>query len=245
MNGRLVERAALDSAQRGEMLVLLRSHFEGITVEQFEHDLEAKSWVILVEDTDGRIRGFSTLMIRHGIFRNECFRVFYSGDTIMDRQAWGTTALLRNWYDAVHSIARCDGGGKTYWLLICSGYRTYRILPVFWREFWPRHDAATPPKTQTLMDRLTSEHFGHSYDRDRGLVRLPRAPRLRDDLCQVPTGRLRDPHVAFFMARNPGWRLGDELVCLCDLSWANLNRTGRRVVDAERRTSGAARSALA
>jgi hypothetical protein len=61
----------------------------------------------------------------------------------------------------------------------------------------------------------------------------------------VPAGRLRDPNVAFFMERNPDWTRGDELVCLCDLSRANLNRAGRRVVEAERRTNGAARSAMA
>jgi hypothetical protein len=245
VNGRLVGRVALDAAQRGEMLALLRSHFEGVTAEQFERDLEQKSWVILVEDAQGRIHGFSTLILWHSTFRSERFRVVYSGDTIMDRQAWGTTALLRSWIDAVHRFARCDGDGKTYWLLICSGYRTYRLLPVFWREFWPRCDAATPPQTRALIDHLAAERFGRSYDRDRGLVRFPGAPRLRDELCRVPAGRLRDPNVAFFMERNPDWTRGDELVCLCDLSRANLNRAGRRVVEAERRTNGAARSAMA
>ena len=63
MTGRLVERAALSCAQRGEMLTLLRSHFEGVKTEKFERDLAEKSWVILVEDARRRIRGFSTLML--------------------------------------------------------------------------------------------------------------------------------------------------------------------------------------
>ena len=101
MNGRLVERAALNPAQRGEMLALLRSHFEGVTVEQFERDLDEKSWVVLIEDIEGRIRGFSTLVLWHETFGNRSLPIVFSGDTIMDRAAWGTTTLLRAWFNTL------------------------------------------------------------------------------------------------------------------------------------------------
>jgi hypothetical protein len=95
------------------------------------------------------------------------------------------------------------------------------------------------------MNHLAVERFGRFYDRSRGLVCFPHAARLRDDLCRVPAGRLRDPHVAFFVTRNPGWRRGNELVCLCDVSRANLNRAGRRVIEAKSGTNDAARRDMA
>jgi hypothetical protein len=245
VNGRLMERGALNPTHRGEMLALLRSHFEGVTIEQFERDLEEKSWVVLIEDLEGRIRGFSTLVLWRETFGKRSLSIIFSGDTIMDRAAWGTTTLLRAWFDAVRRLTPRDAGGKVYWLLSCSGYRTYRFLPVFWREFWPRYDAATPTRTQALMNHLAVERFGRFYDRSRGLVCFPHAARLRDDLCRVPAGRLRDPHVAFFVTRNPGWRRGNELVCLCDVSRANLNRAGRRVIEAKSGTNDAARRDMA
>jgi len=39
-----------------------------------------------------------------------------------------------------------------------------------------------------------------------------------------------DPHVAFFVRRNPGHARGDELACLCELNESNLTRAGRRMV---------------
>ena len=41
---------------------------------------------------------------------------------------------------------------------------------------------------------------------------------------------MNDPHVAFFLKRNPGHGDGDELVCLTELSDDNLTRAGRRMV---------------
>jgi hypothetical protein len=40
---------------------------------------------------------------------------------------------------------------------------------------------------------------------------------------------LCDPHVAFFLNRNPGWRRGDELVCLTEIAFENLTPAGRRM----------------
>jgi hypothetical protein len=55
---------------------------------------------------------------------------------------------------------------------------------------------------------------------------------LRGALADIPNGRDRDPHVAFFAGRNPGWAQGDELVCVCPLSADNLTRAGERMVRA-------------
>ena len=110
-----------------------------------------------------------------------------------------------------------------------AGFRTYRFLPVFWRDFWPRWDAPTPPEAQARLDLLARERLGGLYARDQGIVRFPQPQRLRDKLDQVPEGRLADPHVAFFLAKNPGWREGDELACLTEIAEANLTAAGRRM----------------
>jgi hypothetical protein len=53
---------------------------------------------------------------------------------------------------------------------------------------------------------------------------------LRAELQQIPDGRGDDPHIRFFLQRNPGHGHGDELVCLCELSHDNLTAAGRRMV---------------
>jgi hypothetical protein len=53
---------------------------------------------------------------------------------------------------------------------------------------------------------------------------------LKPHLAAVPDGRADNPHVRFFLERNPGHASGDELVCLTELSDANLTAAGVRMV---------------
>jgi hypothetical protein len=191
----------------------MQEYFLGVTPEQFEHDLAEKNQVILLED-GGRLRGFSTLLIY-----DSSARAVYSGDTIVHRDAWGSSALARTWLEAVRVLR------PEYWLLITSGFRTYRFLPVFWKEFWPRHDA---PQRPALLDTLARERCGSRYAD--GLVRFDAPQVLRNGLKEIPPNRLTDPHVAFFAQANPGHDRGDELVCLCPLTPANQTPAGRRLV---------------
>ena len=217
MTGRLVHRSELGPERRQDMLALMRMHFHGVTPDQFHADLEEKNWAILLEDRDGGLRGFTTLHVYAS--KVHPVRVVYSGDTIVDRRARGSTALSRAWIDAVRRLE------ADVWLLITSGFRTYRFLPVFWRSFWPRYDA---PDAPPLLEALARERFGDRYAG--GIVRFERPQKLRGDLAVIPAGRMSDPHVAFFAARNPDWPHGAELACLCDLKASNLTRAGHRMV---------------
>ncbi len=209
------------------MLSLLGSHFHGVTPERFAADLVEKSWVLLLED-EGGLRGFSTLAIYETAGPDgEPLTVVYSGDTIMEKGAWTSTALPKSWIAAVRALRERHPRGRLIWLLLTSGFRTYRFLPVFWRDFWPRHSDAIPEEVQELRDHLARERFGNLYDG--GVVRFSEPQVLREGLDEVPEGRLRDPHVAFFLKANPGWSQGDELVCVTELAEGNLTRAGRRM----------------
>jgi hypothetical protein len=227
VKGRLIRREHLDAAARDAMYRLLASHFEGVSRPRFEADLEEKTWVLLLEES-GELRGFSTLLLYETSLPGEgVCTVVYSGDTIVDPAAWGSAALPRCWIAAVRRLREEHPRGRLWWLLLTSGFRTYRLLPVFWKDFWPRWDAPTPPDIQERIDALARERLGGIY-RD-GLVRFPEPQKLRGELAEVPPGRLQDPHVSFFLDRNPGWTEGDELVCLTEIAEGNLTAAGRRM----------------
>jgi hypothetical protein len=76
---------------------------------------------------------------------------------------------------------------------------------------------------------LAEERLGGLYSKEQGVVRFPQPQRLRGELALVPEGRLADPHVAFFLAKNPGWAEGDELACLTEIAETNLTAAGRRM----------------
>ncbi|HWA25746.1 MAG TPA: hypothetical protein VG734_08805 [Lacunisphaera sp.] len=222
-------RDQVSAERRAAMFALLDGHFAGVTPAQFAADLAGKSHVILLEG-DGRLVGFSTLLIYETFHRGEPVTVVYSGDTIVAPEAWQSPVLARAWIATVNDLRREFSRGRFYWLLLTSGFRTYRFLPVFWREFFPTFDRPTPTATQALMDQLAREKFGDTYDPVRGVVRFPRPQCLRPALAALPPGRESDPHVAFFLARNPGHLQGDELVCVTELTAANLTPAGRRMV---------------
>lgn len=213
------------------MLRLLGTHFEGVDEETFAADLAEKNWVILLEDAHGALRGFSTLLVYQSRVSASPLTVVYSGDTIVDPASWGSPALLLTWLEAVRRLAPVDAG-LVYWLLLTSGYRTYRFLPVFFREFVPRgaEDARGDGAAEAdLLRALAEERFGPRYDPVSGIVRLARPQVLVPALLEIPEGRREDPHVAYFIDRNPGHVRGDELACLTRICDDNLTGAGRRI----------------
>ena len=226
---RLVPRADLSAAQKGEMFELLAHHFDGVTPEQFVRDLAEKNLALLLRRGETLV-GFSTLLAYTTDFAGASVNVIYSGDTIVTPEAWGTMALPRAWVAGVEALRATLPPVRCFWLLLTSGFRTYRFLPVFWREFFPRCDAPTPSERQRLLDQLAAERFGAQFEVRAGLVRFTHPQRLRAGLEEVPPGRNKDPHIAFFLSRNPGHANGDELVCLTELCRENLTAAGRRMM---------------
>lgn len=224
-----VERTELSLPQKEEMFQLLSTHFDGVTREQFARDLAEKNWVVLIRREE-RLVGFSTLHVYETSLAGEPVSVVYSGDTIVAPEAWGSTALARGWITAVNQLRERYPRGKYYWLLLTSGFRTYRFLPVFWREFFPRHEATPTTTLQQLRCHLATERFGDQYNPNTGIVRLHHPQQLRGTLKAIPAERKNDPHITFFAEQNPGHAQGDELVCLTELCDTNLTAAGRRMV---------------
>ncbi len=216
------------------MFELFARSFEGARRECFERDLEQKNWVLLLEQrTSGEgvvLSGFSTLFFYRTVHRGETLNVVCSGDTVVAPEAWGSSVLSAAWIAAVRRLDGKRPASRLIWLLIASGYRTYRFLPVFWREFFPRHDRPAPPEAAELMAGLARERFGTAYHPDTGIVRFAEPQVLTRELRGIPAERLRNPHVAFFARANPGHSRGDELVCLTELADHNLTPAGRRMV---------------
>jgi hypothetical protein len=212
----VVRRTELTRRDRDAMFALYTVYFATSDRLAFERDLAEKEWVILLCDDDGAIDGFSTLMRLHAGDAT----VFFSGDTIVARHRWGTFDLPRLW--AQHVFAHADA--ETYWFLISSGWRTYRFLPLFFREFYPRDVGMKP-----LLDRVAAAKFGEAYDARTGVVRLATPAPLREGVSD-PAARMHDPHVRFFVEANPGHAEGEELACLVRVGVDNLTPAGLRMI---------------
>lgn len=230
-----VPESEVTRAERDEMYRLLQRYFAGTDRARFETDLREKGIVILLRDAaTERIQGFSTLMRIDASIDGKEVVAFFSGDTIVDREYWGETALSRIWgrtvFDEADRIAIERPAASIYWFLLCSGYKTWRFLPVFFKTYYPNAAAPMPPHVRRILDALGSAKFGDEYLPEAGIVRFRAATPLRRGVADVTDGRLRDPGVAFFARANPGHVDGDELACLAELSRSNLTPMARRMI---------------
>jgi hypothetical protein len=226
--GELIARSELSHDDVGEMYRLFRTHFERVSEQRFREDLDEKHWVVRIRDRT-TLHGFSSLRFMRTGSGASGLNVLYSGDTIVAPEARGTTVLARTWINGVRRLSDYYGTSELYWLLLVSGFRTYRLLPLFWKQFFPNWSEATPSSVRAGVDSLAGSMFGNCYDPRAGIVRFANPQPLRPELSHIPEHRLADSHVKFFAAANPGHAKGDELVCWTRLSYDNLTEAGKRM----------------
>lgn len=233
----LIKRGALFTPSEVKELHRLHARFfVNSSWELFARDFTEKDWVIEIRNNDAVI-GFSTIGVSETVWKDRPLVCLFSGDTIVDPAHWQANALIPAFGKF---ILYCnDTYPDTYivWHLISKGYRTYRLLPVFFREYFPRPDIPTPDSVQELLDHLSNSRFDGQYDSASGIVSFDGATDyLCDELAEVLESRRSNPHIRFFLERNSGYRRGDELSCLTDMARENLKPAALKMVDRSRVT---------
>jgi len=226
----ILRQESLAQADREAMVCLYQQYFSSVVNSTFQRDLEEKQWVILLH-SNGVLGGFSTAQLFILVVDGSERVCLFSGDTIVDRKFWNSPALAGSFGQLILKALEIAGDRELYWFLISKGYRTYRFLPVFFHEFYPRFDKPTPHRFQEVLDAVSISKFGGAYDRGSGIVRASaKKDRLRQFMQKIPAGREADPHIRFFLQKNPGHTQGDELACIASLRRDNLNKAAWRVI---------------
>jgi hypothetical protein len=232
---RLTTTADVTPGQRDAMFALMDRHYANVRRDVFDADLVEKPWVILItEPASCELCGFSTQMLLDTAVNGRPIKALFSGDTIIDRSHWGDPALAHVWGRLALSLIDAHPNAELYWFLISKGYKTYRFLPLFFHEYYPRPDEPTPLWVKDVIDALASARYPDDYDAQAGVIRAgPSQYRLRQGLADVTPQRLRDADVRFFHQRNPGHDRGDELCCLAPLTRGNFTAAAYRVIGPE------------
>src|SRR5262245_5926082 len=98
LEARVISETELSCDQREAMFTLMMRHYDNVHRDVFEADLAEKDWVILLEDTtDDSLQGFSTQVLLDADVADRHVRVLFSGDTIVDNEHWGSSALAVAW----------------------------------------------------------------------------------------------------------------------------------------------------
>jgi hypothetical protein len=222
--------AALDAAIRAKAFALFQHAYEGADRTRFERDLDEKQLVILLRDRlSGELKGFSTVLLRDVSTRAGRATVVFSGDTVIDREYWGQKHLQLAFTRLLVTLKLRSPHRGLYWFLISKGWRTYLLLANAFVRAVPRWDGADDRELRRILDAQASARFGPQYDPDRGIIRytIPHE-RVRTGLAPVSDELMSNPHIRFFVERNPGHAEGDELACLAEVRVTDLMKLGLR-----------------
>jgi len=222
--GEIVKVEDLSAQQIKVMYSIMMKYYVNITRNNFFNDLRQKAEVILLCDENDVIHGFTTL----AIFRyDEHTQLLFSGDTIIEKKYWGKNDLMPSWLNNAMSHAE-KFDGKTYWLLLTKGYKTYKFLHTFFHKFYPCVEDETPQKLQEVIDKFAIEQFGNRYQNG---IYTAGKDFLKEEFDDADETKMKNKHTAFFLEKNPNYKIGDELVCLAELSLDNLNRLGLKILE--------------
>ena len=227
-----IQRQSRFSAEEEEQLFRLHARFfRNLDRGVFHADLREKDWVITVSDGQDLV-GFSTIRLYPETVDGRSVRILFSGDTVVHPEYWSRNLLVPPFGAFVARLMEERSGEEIYWFLITKGYRTFMILPVFFRQFVPTLENDTPQGWKQLLDTIAGRRYPDCYDPCTGIVsHCGQRDFLAPELVEVPESRRDGRWVRFFLEKNPGYVRGDELCCLTRISRENIRPLGLRLLE--------------
>lgn len=226
--GKMIEVKALVAEQIQAMFLLMDTFYDQVLYAQFIKDLEEKDYCILLLDEAERIQGFSTQkLMTLQVDQREIHGVF-SGDTIIHRDYWGSMELFKVFTQNFIKIGKSYD--EFYWFLISKGYKTYKMLPLFFNTFYPNYQEIAPDYEKQIMAVFGHSRYPKDYDEETGIIAYHSIKdRLKKGVAEITEKQLKDPDIQYFQKINPKHFEGQDLVCLARLEEDNLKPIARRL----------------
>ncbi len=229
LDGKIVKVELLSEGQKRRMFSLMDEFYENMAWEVFESDLLKKDYCIILYDKNNVIQGFSTQQIISVVLPEKTVYGVFSGDTIVHKNFWATRhplfSIFANFFEEYSRDYE-----DFYWFLICKGYKTYKILPTFFNEFYPNCSATTPEYEQKIMHA-----FGKSYSKDynekSGVIEYSATKdKLKLGVADIDERQLKNKHTAFFVKQNPFHTAGHDMVCITSLHKHNYQKNKEAIL---------------
>ena len=218
----------LDDHLRHQIVDIYLSYYDGSSRSLVLSDLQDKTEILLLFYR-GQLIGFTTLLVYSRNWQGSTIRVVYSGDTIVEKEHWGQQALAFAWIARMGEIKNERPDCPLYWFVIIKGHRTFKYLPVFGKSFYP-HWSDERPDLKDLADMLALEKFGENYNLETGIVEYVESQgHLKEEIMRPTDEEMEKESVKYFLRTNPNYKLGHELVCLCELEEENMKPLAKRI----------------
>ncbi|MBN2534697.1 MAG: hypothetical protein JXB88_17565 [Spirochaetales bacterium] len=232
LTARITKIRFVNTGELREMFLLKERYFTHTDYHVFEKDFLEKDWVIVLQKKDTSIFGFSTIQQIETKENGNDELYLFSGDTIVDMEFWQANMLIPAFGFFMLKCINDFPGRKIYWYLISKGFRTYRLLPVFFKKYYPSHKEDAPPEYRARLDYISIVKFNGNYNPVTGIISFPgQKDCLTKEMAEIPESKRRNSSVRFFLKKNPFYMRGDELACIAEVSRENLTPLANRVME--------------
>lgn len=226
IHSRILKIVDISEEDKYQMLSLMKEFYDNVCDNIFYEDLKDKDYSIILYNNQGFVKGFSTQREVSLKIDGKTIYGIFSGDTIIHKDYWGSLDLYKE-------FARKFVTDKEdfYWFLISKGYKTYKMLPIFFKEFYPNYKSATPSFEKKIINSFGEKYYPKDYDGDSGVIKYKQVKdKLKTGVADITQKHLKDKDIEFFTNRNSNYINGDDLVCIAKLHKDNLKNTGKRLL---------------
>lgn len=213
----------------GIMYSLMAEFYNNTDEDVFKRDFYDKDYCLaMYHETDGLV-GFTTQKIMEVEAAGRQVQGIFSGDTIIHKKYWGDMELFKVWANFWFDYG--ETYDEFYWFLICKGYKTYRMLPLFWTEFYPNYRSMTPAYEQSIINAYASRLYPDEYNEETGVIEYKRQKdSLRAGVADIGTREMRNKDIAYFCDVNPDYAIGNDLACLAKIDRNKLKKRAEGIL---------------
>jgi len=215
-----------------QMYDVFRRYYDLRDLDTFVRDLSKKTAIVIVRERESnRVVGFSTLLAMDIKVGGKTARGVFSGDTIMEKEYWGSKALNNRIAQYMFAEKLRNLGKPVYWMLISKGYKTFLLLTNNFMAYYPNRENRHP-HLKKVVEHYCDRLFPGCYDEKTGVLDFgDRSMFLKGEVAGI-TEEMREaqPNIAFFEERNPEWARGTELPCVGVLDMPNFLRFAMRAM---------------
>lgn len=233
-----VDRVPVDrltSADWDQVWNLTRRYYE-TDREYVEQSLRAHQRLALFRRcSDGDLIGMAAVDVYLSDFDGRKLAVIFTSHVLLDERHRGQNLIQRVGFRTFLETRLHHPLRNIYWFFDTFSVKSYLLLQRNFRDYWPRHDGATPARELALANHLAVQAYGDAWRPDLGIVTRSGRKRLLAGTAPIEPHMLERPEVGFFVRSNPGHAEGDMLVCLCPLTARNWAHAAGRALARVRR----------
>lgn len=207
-----------------QMYSIYSKYYENTKWRIFLFDLSKKSGAFIIRRKDNkRVVGFSTVVNYPMTTNNKNSIGVFSGDTIIEKEYWGTRVLQVSFYKYMINLKLKNPTKNIYWLLISKGFKTYLLMSNNFEKYYPNAVDKHGELSQ-VVDKYCEELFPDYYNKEERILDFGhRYQALKEGVADIDENMLSNHiNISFFEKRNPQWRRGTELPCVGVVDWALL-----------------------